>query len=407
MKKQKIALAVLTALAGHAAQAQTSVTVYGRLNVDMETVRTDSATAGAPADRPTQMAAGAYSGKNPGRANRLTSNSSALGFRGTETISSDLQAWFQIESGLSVDTGTGSIASRNTAVGLKSRFGDVLLGQWDTPYKVATLPIGFFRGVTSADHTNILGNAGFGSPATTTRSLPDGTVADASFDRRQGNSIQYWSPSLAGLSLRLAYAFPENKNTTTPSVASDIVSLSLGYRIGALEMRYAFEQHADYFGLKTMGGRAAGDTNRSSKDRGHKGILFYTAGNTVLRAALERLEFRNDDTVAGNIRGYARNAFVVSAEQTLGMNNLYMAYTKANDGQCERVGGAACASNGLGAHQLTAGFKHNLSKRSFLYAFYTRLDNDASGRYDIAYPLAATAPGVRTNIAALGINHDF
>lgn len=408
MQKQNIVLAVIASLAGPAAVAQSNITVYGRLNVDTETVRTDSATVGAPANRPGQMAVNAYTGNNPGRANRLTSNSSSLGFKGVENISTDLQAWFQIESGLNVDTGAGNLASRNTAVGLKGSFGEVLLGQWDTPYKVVTVPFGFFKGVTSADYSNILGNGGFGTPVTTTRSLPDGGASDAAFDRRQGNSVQYWSPQLGGVSLRLAYSFPENKSDgKIPQIASDILSMSVGYRIGSLELRYGFEQHDDYFGLKTMGGAAVSATTSSSKDRGHKVAVFYTLGKTVLRAGAERLEFTNADTVVGNVTEYHRDAYMLSAEQQFGTSNAFLSFTKAESGDCERVGGAACNSSDLGAHQLTLGYKYNMSKRTFLYAFYTRLKNQQSGRYGIAYPLAATAPGAMTTIAAIGVNHDF
>jgi len=409
MKKQIMLLAVLSTLAlPTLAQSTSKISVYGRLNVDAEWVRASSATSTVPAMRPAQVAAKAYTGLNNDSA-RVTSNSSAFGFRGTESLGKGLEAWFQIESGLSLDTGTGSIASRNTAVGLRGAWGDVLLGQWDTPYKMVSVPFGFFKGVTNADYANLIGNAGFGTPVTTTRSLPDGGTADASFDRRQGNSIQYWSPQIAGFSYRIAYSLPENKiDDKIPKLSSDIISLSFGYKRGPLELRYGYEQHNDYFGLKSMGGTAASLANRSSRDDGHKVAVFYSlGGNAVIRAVGERLSFKNAETVMGNVSKYRRDAFLASVEKKIGANEFWATYGSTGSVSCALAGGAACNSEGLGAQQLGLAYKYNMSKRSFLYAFYTQVKNEESGRYGIAYPLAATAPGATTTALALGMNHDF
>src|SRR5437867_1493372 len=77
-------------LAAHAQQS--SVQIYGTANVDVESVR----------------ATGAASGINFPSRTRVTSNSSNLGFRGTEDLGSGLNAWFQIESAVNFDSGTTS-----------------------------------------------------------------------------------------------------------------------------------------------------------------------------------------------------------------------------------------------------------------------------------------------------------
>jgi len=82
MNKKLVAVAVAGVLAAPlAAQAQTAnVTLYGRLNVDYELVT------GRQAD-----------GSNP-NVSRLSSNSSRIGVRGTESLGGGLNAIFQIES---------------------------------------------------------------------------------------------------------------------------------------------------------------------------------------------------------------------------------------------------------------------------------------------------------------------
>jgi len=100
------------------AAAQSTVQIYGTLNVDAESVE----------------ATGAASGQNFARRSRVTSNSSNIGFRGNEDLGAGLKAFFQIESAVNFNDGTtsGFWASRNSGVGLQGGWGQFLLGQWDS-----------------------------------------------------------------------------------------------------------------------------------------------------------------------------------------------------------------------------------------------------------------------------------
>src|SRR5438309_1837760 len=120
MNKKLVALAVAGAFAAPlAVQAQTAnVTLYGRLNMDLEFVK------GQQVD-----------GSNP-TVNRVSSNSSRFGMRGTESLGGGLNAIFQIEQNVSGDTGnaaSSSIASRETFVGLQGSWGKVTLGKFLMP----------------------------------------------------------------------------------------------------------------------------------------------------------------------------------------------------------------------------------------------------------------------------------
>jgi len=168
---------------------ESSTQIYGTLNVDVERVEAG--------------------GTVPPR-NRVTQNSSNLGFRGEEKIGGGLAAIWQIESGVAVDSGGSSIASRNTAIGLKGGWGSLRLGQWDTPYKVIsgiTDPM-YFTGITYTGA--LIGTPGFGVGPVTI-GAPGASSANASFERRQGNSVQYWSPAFAGATFRFAYSANESR----------------------------------------------------------------------------------------------------------------------------------------------------------------------------------------------------
>lgn len=110
MKKSILALAVLGAFAG-AASAQSSVTIYGKLNLEM-------AKAAGSADKKLEDIAG-----------------SRLGFRGVEDLGGGLKATFGIEHRFAPQTGAASANFWNgySTVGLQGNFGWVRLGRDYTP----------------------------------------------------------------------------------------------------------------------------------------------------------------------------------------------------------------------------------------------------------------------------------
>src|SRR5512132_2305415 len=118
MNKKLVALAVAGAFAlPMAAQAQTAnVTMYGRANVDMEFVSGTLA-----------------NGTNP-HVFRVSSNSSRWGVRGSESLGGGLNAIFQLESSISWDAGGGTLAGRETFVGLQGAWGTFKMGNFLTPW---------------------------------------------------------------------------------------------------------------------------------------------------------------------------------------------------------------------------------------------------------------------------------
>ncbi|HWH83426.1 MAG TPA: porin, partial [Burkholderiaceae bacterium] len=111
MKKSLLALAVLGAFAG-VASAQSSVTLYGTLDVNGRYVKAD------------------------GQSRSLTQstdgiNSSQLGFRGIEDLGGGLKAGFVLLAGVNPDSGTtnSKFFNRRSTVSLMGGFGEVRLGR--------------------------------------------------------------------------------------------------------------------------------------------------------------------------------------------------------------------------------------------------------------------------------------
>lgn len=417
---------ILAAMAAGPALADDAVQLYGTFNLDVERVDAHGATAAAT------LPAGSL-GRNPTGADvpgriRVTQNSSNFGIRGSERLGGDLAAFFQVESGVNVDSGNSSIASRNTGVGLKGSWGTAFVGQWDTPYKVISGAVDpmYFTGITYTGA--LIGTPGFGvgpvtiaAPATSADGKSFANVANASFERRQGNSIQYWSPEVARTTVRLAWSVNENKSGGADGVTRVnpyIVSASIDHHLGPFYAAWSHEAHVDYFGLDALvpGTQATllaftTPASASSRDDGDKVVLRYLSGGTQVGLMAERLRYRKSASPAVPtwFSRYERSAYAVTLVQKVGASgSIRGLYGVARDGRCERNDGLACDTSGLGAHQLSIGYSNSLSKRTDLYAFYTRVANDERGSYQFANGAGlGAAPGSVSVGYALGMRHTF
>ena len=417
MKPSKSLLAAALALAG-SAQAASVVEMYGTVFPVLDSAETKNASvAPAAADRPTQVAAGAYTAANDPRRARITVGTTNWGFRGYEDLWPGLRAVWQLESGFQIDQNAGpGIGARDSKVGLQSPvWGEIFLGQWDTAYKYISLPVNPLRGGYVFDRTAITGNPGMGVGNTTTQFTRTGAKPDASFDRRQGNSVQYWTPTWGGLSFRLQHSVNEGRAAIVaggPIVSPVVNSVSAVWSAGQLSLRYAYEEHKDYFGLSQLGGGAAGTlTNSSSKDTGHKFVVLYRIANTRLTGMIEQLKYTNDDSGAGNVKEYKRTAWYGVVEQFFDANkqSFFASYGRAADGTCTRVGPLACVTAELGAKYMTLGYIYRFSKRTEGFIMYYRLDNKRNAQYSPGPMVngASIAPGADTAAAGLGMIHFF
>jgi predicted porin len=416
MKARKTVLAATLALA-LPAYADSVVEMYGLAFPYFDAAETKNATQVAPAfgDRPSQLPSTAYTGVNDAKRNRITVGTSNWGVRGYEDLAPGLRAVWQLESGFQIDQNNGpGLGARDSKVGLQGKaWGEIFMGQWDTPYKYISLPVNPLRAGYVFDRTAITGNPGFGVNNTTTQFTRIGAKPDASFDRRQGNSIQYWSPAWGGFTFRLQHSVNEGKGaivTGGPVIQPTINAFSAVWSWGQLSLRYAYEEHKDYFGLSQLGGNAAGTTtNPHSKDSAHKVVWLYRIGNTRFTGLFERLKYQTDDSVLGHITSYKRDAWYVVLEQFFGQSSVFGSYGQAADGDCTMSGPIACVTHGLGAKYFTVGYIYRFSKRTEFVLSYYKMDNKANAQYSPGPTVsgAAVAPGADTQAFGAGIWHSF
>jgi predicted porin len=439
MQKTQVALfALATSTIAARASAEgvaADVEVYGVLVPHLEYIHTTGATPLADRADATQVADAAFTGLDEPYRLRLTQGTSQLGFRGTvELAGDDLKVVWQIESGVPIDGDpvANTIASRNSRLGLSGGWGTLFVGIWDTPYKVASLPVinpiaaGFV-----ADYTALIATPGFNvgalnlSPSYVANAVPGPSPvprSNAAFYRRDSNSIQYWSPIFHGLSLRASYttnefsraAQPGANGAALPEIQPDIFSGLLSYDNGPLKLRYAVEVHRDYFGLSLLGGSPGGTaTNPSSQDVGQQGVASYTLTfsehvTTRVVATLDYLFYENDDRVAGNVDQYQRAAFYALVDQSYRQHHLWAAYGEAKQGKCSLVGNGECSTNGLGARMLTLGYLYRFSPDTDVYLAAYQVLNENSSTYTPFPPIdPQPTPGASVQSFGIGMLHHF
>ncbi|HEY8622800.1 MAG TPA: porin, partial [Casimicrobiaceae bacterium] len=213
------------ALASPAHAQFANLKLYGSLNLDLEFIR------GTQPD-----------GANPA-VNRVSSNSSRFGIRGTEYIGGGLAAIYQVESSVPADTGGSALASRETFLGLQSEWGTVKLGKFLTPYN----DIHFIFGNAPTLSTSVLSSAALWAQGSLTK-------GQGGFDARLGNSIRYESPTVNGLSGELQYSTRDSSGNADGAAGdngdhaselrhANVWSLGGFYSNGPVDLGIAYERN--------------------------------------------------------------------------------------------------------------------------------------------------------------------
>ncbi|HOI51982.1 MAG TPA: porin, partial [Azonexus sp.] len=102
------------------AQAQSNVTIFGLLDVNLAQERAN--------------------GLKRNALDTSELNGSRLGFKGSEDMGNGLKAIFMLESAVAIDTGTSTGFTRQSYLGLEGSFGRVTFGRQYSPAFVAIDP---------------------------------------------------------------------------------------------------------------------------------------------------------------------------------------------------------------------------------------------------------------------------
>ncbi|MCW7539606.1 porin [Aquabacterium sp. A7-Y] len=275
---------------------------------------------------------------------KLENNSSRLGFKGSEDLGGGLKANFMIEHRFNSDDG------KTTA---DFWAGDSWVGL-----------SGGFGAVRLGRQTSALYYAT--ADYVSLHNHDTGTSSDAFYvgNSRNQNKISYITPNLGGLQGEVQYSLKEVDNGDSQW------EVALNYDLGPLHLGGGYSKFGDD---KTAAIRA-----------------LYELGAFTFGGYYER----NDDDTDGK-----RNNFRLSGMYTMGASEFHLNFGFADDWDDR---------DDSSSKQATIGYNYNLSKRTKLYAFYTRVRNDSNADYFVIDKTAnAMNPGNDFSSFAVGVRHNF
>lgn len=180
MKKTALSLAIATVLPAFANAEKVEIELpkfYGKINVSVQN---------------TQEGAASIS--------EVVSNASRLGVKGNIDLKHGLQGVYKAEYQTAVDDGDNSgqtFSQRNIFGGIKGDFGQVIVGQFDTPLKKAQKKIDLFNDLEG-----------------------DIKSAITKSDNRTKNTVQYNTPKIAGLVATVAHIASEDETVNDGTSSS-------------------------------------------------------------------------------------------------------------------------------------------------------------------------------------------
>lgn len=410
MKKSLFALAAVGAFAG-AAQAQSSVTVYGILDVGFNGLMQRDAS-GTAVTNSTSASLG-------GNGNQTTSR---LGFRGSEDLGGGTSAFFTIEVAITPNSAqnfsTGGTANRQTFVGIAQKgIGAVSIGTQYTPVHLAV-------GATDpGQQNNVVGNVIYPNAGLTNRDGQTTAQADGGtfgYVVRANNSINFKSDSFAGF---VGTAFYTQNNSNVNETTPPTTTATGGYLGGntnqtgwGLGLNYTWQKllvTANYQTFKAenpytisssgtitagtpaawgIGGASAAGVN--TKDSNTYFGATYDFG--ILKAYAQYLNRKVESVIDSN-------QYLKRSAQQIGVRGNFTpkieGWASVGNGKIQAFGSGEPTANFTG-YQLGANYW--LSKRTNLYAIY-----GATGTSNVS-SLGATAPNSsNASQYAIGARHTF
>jgi len=366
MKKSVLALAALGAFAG-AASAQSSVTMFGVVDLNVQTVNNDERT---------------YSMGTDGMA------SSRLGFRGVEDLGGGLKASFWLEMGIAPDTGrnaatwgngdlpiAGSASregnqlffNRRSTVSLSNQWGELRLGRdytatfwnWTVFDPFGTNGVG---AATNLALSGALQAAGAGGTF--------GTLV------RANNMVAYVLPGGTqgtGLYGQLQMAAGEG------AAGNKYWGGRIGYAAGPFDIAASY-----------------GNTGLDAADT--YDLDVWNIGGSWNFGFMKLSGFFGE--ISTDIEGtdLGRQNWYVGVSAPFGQWNLKASYGGTNGKD---------ALDGIDASQWAIGVDYNLSKRTALYATWSSINNDNGANFRVSTQSSNLASGANSTGGQIGVRHTF
>ena len=403
MKKTLLAAALLAGFAG-AASAQSSVTLYGIVDIGLQyqSVSLDNA----------PSSAGDLTSSRFGMTNG-TQSGSRWGLRGTEDLGNGLRAVFVLESGFDSANGGssqgGRLFGRQSTLGLASnQWGQIEFGRQTnmaSKYFTAVDPFG----------------AGFAQAASGATFTSANTV-------RYSNMVMYQTPSISGFNAGVGYSFDTQLDSLyldncgiKPCVTADstdypsmnnprALTLGVNYANGPLYLMAAYDQA---FGPNNLPGGAPASKPKAwmiggtydfkvvklalgyGQQRGgaYSPASIFGTNNGYISVAGQSVDFsgsgnNNSGVVFAQDAGF--NSYLVGLTAPIGgVHNVFASWNMGQPNSNLRD------LNGKNMNTYSLGYTYDFSKRTNLYAYVSYVSN------------WAFVDSAKSTIVGTGIRHRF
>jgi len=390
MKKSLFAIAAATAFAS-AAQAQSSVSVYGIYDGGFSHTKTDETSS-------SNVKLGAQGGGFTGG----ESASSRIGFRGVEDLGKGLTANFNLELGITAGTGeVGTATSSNTTnttgatqgsdtgvrtaiIGLGSKeFGSIQMGRQLTG--IHAIVAGDVWG-----GNNMAGDMTYSDIKATTYGASNAVSGRvSSVATRSSNMLTYVSPTIMGLTLRgdvgntTSTALNTNGFNSTPGIQFSVKGAYATYNYGKFTAKAGTVSVASNEAISTGVAFAGSRTTINAAN-----AMYRDKGLTVQYTfATNKTENAVTSAYTSGVR-----AQKLSASYQIGAVMPFVQYGTGNT-----QGARTAANTSTEDSAVQVGVEYSLSKRTNLYAAYGKSDRKV---------VMSTAKTEVTD-TAVGIRHTF
>ncbi len=376
MKKLLIATAALAMVAG-TAQAQSSVTVYGVIDMGYSSVehKSDAATPVTTTSKGFNSPNGSTAFNNSGEA-----ASSRLGFRGSEDLGGGLKANFVIESGMSQNT-VFTLGNRAYWAGIESKdMGEVRIGRQDSLIRSVWL------GHDQLAFANVVGNLAHSD-------VQAGGAPTASHTNRFVG-LNYLSPRFKGVQVA-GSVMQQNVDASNAATTRNATGSQIG---------------VNYLAGKFSAGLAAAEYTQDA----------VTATGAFADGAQTQIGVAGVDAIAGKVNevgagasydfgvakvGYVynridRSASVQRSSHALSLSAPLTAKLVARLGYgFGEYSATTTNANGMSDIKgMQAALNYNLSKRTMVYGIYGQEERDSA---------TAGRTALKSTEYSVGVRHSF
>jgi predicted porin len=434
MKKSLFALAAVTAFAG-AAQAQSSVTVYGILDVGY--VGGNERLAGPSVNGNT------VNKQNANSFGASAQSTSRIGFRGTEDLGGGTRAFFTLETAIlpnqtNPNSGTSDSifgAARAAFVGLSQKgIGQAAIGLQNTLIADAMAP------TLTGQFNNIVGSLLF--PGSTTSGTSAQTGANSiqaagltnnsangntnAFTFRTSNTLKLTTERMAGIQASAMVVMQDTTQTQGPALTAGNVGYTGGKNNNngwGLGLNYTFKKFtgtAAYQSLKAVDPYNATPAQAALGTATTNAPAIYSSGNGTAGVNVQDNQAYVGATYDfGILKAYAGwidrkvtsqingNAYAKRTAQEIGVRGNFTpkieAYASIANGRITTFGLNEPTAN-LTGWQI--GSNYILSKRTNLYAIYGQ-SGTSNASNSVSGPTVGANQSFNSNNYALGVRHTF